>query len=88
MAAEHPGGAYSAASAAAPSAASSPGAGGFAPITASTPFQLSAMPECARALCRRTAGDVRVEGAVEHARGVLGARQVAAEPEQLLGDPG
>ena len=64
-------------------ASSSPGAGGLAPMIASTPSQLSAMP----ALARR-AGDVGVEGAVEHARGVLGAGQVASQPEQLLGDPG
>ena len=31
---------------------------------------------------------VGLEDAVEHARGVLGAREVAAEPEQLVGDPG
>ena len=34
------------------------------------------------------AGDVGVKGAVEDAGGVLGAREVAAQPEQLLGDPG
>ena len=30
---------------------------------------------------------VGVEDAVEHARGVLGARQLAADPVQLVGDP-
>jgi hypothetical protein len=29
-----------------------------------------------------------MEGAIEDARGVLGAREVAAQPEQLLGDAG
>jgi hypothetical protein len=31
--------------------------------------------------------DVGVEDAVEHARGVLGARELAADPVQLVGDP-
>ena len=52
-------------------------------MIAITPSQLSAIPRSPG-----MPGHVGVKRAVEHARGVLGARQVTTEPEQLLGDPG
>jgi hypothetical protein len=46
-----------------------------------------ALPAQRNAPLAGRAGDIGVEGAVEDARGVLGAGQVTAQPEQLLGDP-
>jgi hypothetical protein len=48
--------------------------------------RVPAQPHARRVV--RAALQVGVEDAVEHARGVLGARQLAADPVELVGDPG
>ena len=66
-----------------PRRASTAGRARSAPMIASSASHDSRTPGVVAA-----ALDVGVEDAVEHARGVLGARELAADPVELVGDPG